>query len=154
MKGIFEIHPTSGAELNDGDGRPSWQEKGRACRFTETGICIARIAVACQCPSLDALAMVQKSRGKPSLSKRVYGRQIAAARAALGWSQNELSRRSGVATQTISGYERGERKTKSASIIAMSNACRKAGVEFVEGGIEFNGEVVRLVSDRMSETES
>ena len=59
-----------------------------------------------------------------------------AARALLGWSQDELVRHSGVAKKTIADFERGATKRPHAvSISAIIAAFEAAGIEFIPRGV-------------------
>ncbi len=56
------------------------------------------------------------------------------ARAALGWSLDELAAASGVNRKTILRFEREEAATRSSSLQAMLGAFEAAGVRFAEEG--------------------
>ena len=55
-------------------------------------------------------------------------------RAGLGWSQVELSRRSGVAAATIAAFENGLRTPYPRTVRDLEATLKTAGVEFVNGG--------------------
>jgi transcriptional regulator with XRE-family HTH domain len=73
-------------------------------------------------PSIDAL------RGM------ISGPQIRAARALLGWSRTNLSRRSGVSASAIQSFEDGQHDVREGTLAAINTA-------LVEGGVEFIGAV-------------
>lgn len=80
--------------------------------------------------------------------RKVSIRQVKAARALLGWSQDELASRSGVAVPTVKRLEAGEgdlggRATTSARLV---EALEAAGVLFIEPNGEGPG--VRLRKER------
>jgi DNA-binding transcriptional regulator YiaG len=54
--------------------------------------------------------------------------QCRAARAWLGWSQQELARRANVGLLTVKDYERGGRRPMTNNMIAMQEAIEGAGV--------------------------
>lgn len=83
---------------------------------------------------------------KPTLSEKTHltGRQMRAARALLGWSQDDLASKSGVGLTTIRRTEvvDGPVKMIRANIEAVVRTLADAGVELLEDG----GEGVRLQS--------
>jgi predicted transcriptional regulator len=66
---------------------------------------------------------------------KVSIRQVKAARALLGWSQNDLSRASGVSEPTIKRLEAGggDLGGRQATINAIRAALESGGVEFTNG---------------------
>lgn len=62
--------------------------------------------------------------------------QCRAARALLGWSQSELARSALVSISTIAQFERGQRATTRANLVALRQALDLAGIAFLtnEGG--------------------
>lgn len=60
--------------------------------------------------------------------------QSRAARALLGWSQQELARRSSVATSTVADFERGHRSPVPNNLEALKSAFEKEGIRFPKGG--------------------
>lgn len=58
--------------------------------------------------------------------------QCRAARAWLGWSQGDLSKRSKVGLSTVKSFENGLRTPISNNLEAMSRALQEAGVEFFD----------------------
>lgn len=59
--------------------------------------------------------------------------QSRAARGWLGWSQDELARRAGVAVSTVKDFERGARKPIGNNLDAIRRAVEAAGVGLVFG---------------------
>jgi DNA-binding transcriptional regulator YiaG len=59
--------------------------------------------------------------------------QSRAARGWLGWSQDELAKRAGVAVSTVKDFERGARKPIGNNLDAMRRAVETAGVGLVFG---------------------
>ncbi len=72
----------------------------------------------------------------------VTSRQIRAARALLGWTQQVLADRALVAVNTVRAIETGQPYPKSDSITAVHQALLKAGIVFLPNGTM--GEGVRL----------
>lgn len=70
-------------------------------------------------------------------------RQIRAARALLGWSQQELADKAIVSLNAVTRLERGEVDPRLSTITAVQKALTKAGVEFIPAD-ERKGEGVRL----------
>lgn len=70
--------------------------------------------------------------------------QIAAARALLDWSRQDLSDRSGVSLRTISRFENGEGDVTVSKLAKMEDALTAAGITFVDGGVVYD----RLVQGR------
>ena len=68
--------------------------------------------------------------------------QLRAARALLGWSQDELAARSEVAKRTIAAFEVGGRAPYPRTLGAIRSALEAAGVEFIEA--DNGGPGVRL----------
>ena len=69
--------------------------------------------------------------------------QSRAARGLLGWSQTELAEAAGVALQTISKFETGDRTPIANNLIAIRRALEAAGVKFIPAG-KTGGPGVRL----------
>jgi transcriptional regulator with XRE-family HTH domain len=63
--------------------------------------------------------------------------QSRAARAWLGWSQEELAKRSNVSVNTVRNFERGQKLLHFNSIAAMRQAIEVAGIQllFNENGV-------------------
>ncbi|MDQ0507345.1 helix-turn-helix domain-containing protein [Xanthobacter agilis] len=62
----------------------------------------------------------------------VNGAQIRAARALLGWDQQELAQRAQVAVRTLSSFEDGSRSPRERVRAAIVEALQKEGIEFIE----------------------
>jgi transcriptional regulator with XRE-family HTH domain len=60
--------------------------------------------------------------------------QSRAARALLGWSQQELARKASVATSTVADFERGHRSPVPNNLEALQSALEKGGITFPPGG--------------------
>lgn len=60
-----------------------------------------------------------------------------AARALLGWRQEELSVASGIGVGMIRHFEAEARPTKRHLILALERAFTDAGIEFARGGVVF-----------------
>lgn len=60
-------------------------------------------------------------------------RQIRAARALLGWSQQELADRAVVSTNTLRQIELGQVDPRTSTLTAVQRALEKGGVEFLPG---------------------
>ena len=72
----------------------------------------------------------------------VSSRQIRAARALLGWSQQELADRAIVSVNALARLENGKVDSRVSTLQAVEAALNKAGVEFLQVGQK--GEGVRL----------
>lgn len=57
--------------------------------------------------------------------------QVKAARAFLGWSQDELAAAAKVSKPTVADFERGARDPMVNNLLAIRVACERAGIEFV-----------------------
>ena len=73
-------------------------------------------------------------------------RQVRAARALLGWSQQQLADAAIVSLNAVARLERGEADSRSSTLTAVEKALTQAGIEFLSGG--GRGEGVRLVDPR------
>src|SRR5258708_6473969 len=60
--------------------------------------------------------------------------QSRAARALLGWSQQELARKASVGTSTVADFERGQRSPVPNNLEALKAAFEKAGITLLPGG--------------------
>ncbi|MFQ3456936.1 helix-turn-helix domain-containing protein [Bradyrhizobium sp. UFLA01-814] len=76
----------------------------------------------------------------------ITARQIRAARALLGWTQQELADRAIVALNAVARIERGSSDPRASTINAIEVALKKAGVEFITA--DQKGEGVRLKSPK------
>jgi transcriptional regulator with XRE-family HTH domain len=65
---------------------------------------------------------------------RISGRQIAAARGLLGWSQQQLAVAADVTPQTINYWEHEQHVPRQATIERVRKAIEDRGVEFLNGG--------------------
>ena len=74
-------------------------------------------------------------------------RQIRAARALLGWSQQQLADKAIVSMNAVTRLEKGTVDSRSSTIIAIQKALTKAGVEFLPA--DQKGEGVRLKSPKL-----
>lgn len=70
------------------------------------------------------------------------GRQLAAARALLKWSLDDLAKYADVARPTISRLENDEVNPNTATVKKITYAINKAGVVFTEHGVEFAGDKI------------
>lgn len=75
--------------------------------------------------------------------RMVTARQIRAARALLGWSQQTLADNAIVALNAVTRLERGEVDPRVSTMIAVEKAIRKAGIEFIPAA-NGRGEGVRV----------
>lgn len=73
-------------------------------------------------------------------------RQIRAARALLGWSQQQLADKAIVSLNAVTRLERGVVDPRLSTITAVEKALTKAGIEFIDAGEK--GEGVRLASPK------
>ncbi|MCF8470412.1 MAG: helix-turn-helix domain-containing protein [Parvibaculum sp.] len=69
-------------------------------------------------------------------------RQIRAARALLGWSQQQLADKAIVSLNAVTRLERGEVDSRLSTVGAVQKALSEAGIEFLSG--DGKGEGVRL----------
>jgi predicted transcriptional regulator len=72
----------------------------------------------------------------------ITGKQVRAARALLGWSQQTLADKAIVSLNALAGFERGSSDTRTSTVQAVKRALEEAGIEFL--GEEGRGEGVRL----------
>ena len=79
-----------------------------------------------------------------------YSAQIRAARALLGWSQNQLARRAGVGPATLQRIEQGDGIVKGnfSTVLKIQKALEQAGIHFTEstinGGSSSDGSMASL----------
>jgi len=73
-------------------------------------------------------------------------RQIRAARALLGWSQQQLADRAIVSLNALARLETGNVDSRVSTMMAIQKALAKAGVEFLDA--DQKGEGVRLKSPK------
>jgi predicted transcriptional regulator len=74
-------------------------------------------------------------------------RQIRAARALLGWSQQQLADKAIVSLNAVTRLEKGKVDSRVSTIAAIEKTLSKAGVEFLPPGER--GEGVRLKSPKI-----
>jgi predicted transcriptional regulator len=72
----------------------------------------------------------------------ITARQIRAARALLGWSQQDLADRAIVSTNAVARLELGKADSRASTIQAVQRALARGGVEFIPA--DAKGEGVRL----------
>lgn len=65
----------------------------------------------------------------------ITGKQIAAARALLEWSQQELADRSGTGISTVAGFEKGHRDTRTENKEAIIDTLEREGIDFTGDGV-------------------
>jgi len=73
-------------------------------------------------------------------------RQIRAARALLGWSQQQLADKAIVSLNAVTRMEKGKVDSRLSTVSAVEKALTKAGVEFLPAGER--GEGVRMRSPK------
>ena len=78
----------------------------------------------------------------------ITARQIRAARALLGWSQQQLADKAIVSLNAITRLERGDVDPRLSTITAVQKALTKAGIEFIASD-QYKGEGVRLASPKV-----
>jgi len=76
----------------------------------------------------------------------ITARQIRAARALLGWSQQQLADKAIISINAMARLERGKVDPRISTVVAVQKALTKAGIEFISGGGK--GEGVRLVNPK------
>ena len=75
--------------------------------------------------------------------------QCRAARALLGWSQEELSNHSRIAKKSIADFERGARLPHDRTVIAVRSALESSGIEFIQANGGGAGVRERLAMPRL-----
>jgi predicted transcriptional regulator len=76
----------------------------------------------------------------------ITARQIRAARALLGWSQQQLADKAIVSLNALARLEKGVVDSRVSTLLAIQKALMKAGIEFLEA--DQKGEGVRLKSPK------
>ena len=76
----------------------------------------------------------------------ITARQIRAARALLGWSQQQLADKAIVSLNALARLEKGVVDSRVSTLLAIEKALAKAGVEFLAA--DQKGEGVRLKSPK------
>lgn len=99
----------------------------------KTHICLDR-----ECPTATVMKFM------------ITGRQIQAARALLGWSQEELAERAKIARNTLYNLESGIVDPRTSTVEAVRRTLERAGIEFVTDAIS---EGVRLIKPRSGNKE-
>ena len=74
-------------------------------------------------------------------------RQIRAARALLGWSQQQLADKAIVSLNAVTRLEKAKVDSRVSTLVAIEKALAKAGIDFLPAGDR--GEGVRLRSPKM-----
>jgi predicted transcriptional regulator len=77
----------------------------------------------------------------------ITARQIRAARALLGWSQQQLADKAIVSLNALARLEKGNVDSRMSTLQAVEKALAKAGIEFLSAGEK--GEGVRLRSPKL-----
>ena len=65
---------------------------------------------------------------------KILGRQLAAARSLLGWSQEQLALAADVTGQTIRNWESGQTMPRPSTVENVRRVIEDRGVEFTNGG--------------------
>jgi predicted transcriptional regulator len=76
----------------------------------------------------------------------ITSRQIRAARALLGWSQQRLADKAIISLNALARLEKGGVDSRVSTVLAIQKALAKAGVEFLDA--DQKGEGVRLRSPK------
>jgi predicted transcriptional regulator len=76
----------------------------------------------------------------------VTARQIRAARALLGWSQQQLADKAIVSLNAVARLEKGVVDSRISTVLAIQKSLVKAGIEFLDPDVK--GEGVRLKSPK------
>jgi predicted transcriptional regulator len=76
----------------------------------------------------------------------ITARQIRAARALLGWSQQQLADKAIVSLNAVARLEKGMVDSRVSTVLAIQKALAKAGIEFLAA--DQKGEGVRLKSPK------
>lgn len=90
--------------------------------------------------------MVAVRRESVLVIRMITARQIRAARALLGWSQQQLADKAIVSHNALARLEKGSVDSRVSTINAVQKALTKAGVEFLSA--DQKGEGVRLKSPK------
>lgn len=75
----------------------------------------------------------------------ISARQIRAARALLGWSQQDLADKAVLSINAVKRLENGQGDPKISTVLAVRKALEVAGIEFLSAGADGKGEGVRLL---------
>jgi predicted transcriptional regulator len=85
-------------------------------------------------------------QGKSKVINMITSRQIRAARALLGWSQQQLADKAIVSLNAVARLENGVVDSRISTVQAIQKALVKAGIEFLDA--DQKGEGVRLKSPK------
>jgi len=69
--------------------------------------------------------------------------QIKAARVLLGWNQVDVAKAAGLSLPAVSNMERGAVTPREKTLLAVRKALEDAGIEFIDGGVRQQSEVLR-----------
>ncbi len=94
---------------------------------------------------MNIALVVVKRVARADSAAMVTARQIRAARALLGWSQQTLADEAIVALNAVTRLERGEVDPRVSTMNAVEKAIRKAGIEFISAA-NGKGEGVRMAT--------
>ena len=85
------------------------------------------------------------------ITSEIFPLQVVAGRSLLGWTQNELSMKSGVSRITINRLERGIRINKITVMMSIRSALVDAGIVSIDDGdaitVTINGENAKKAMD-------
>jgi predicted transcriptional regulator len=84
--------------------------------------------------------------GKSKVIDMITSRQIRAARALLGWSQQQLADKAIVSLNAVARLENGVVDSRISTVQSVQKALVKAGIEFLDADLK--GEGVRLKSPK------
>jgi transcriptional regulator with XRE-family HTH domain len=78
------------------------------------------------------------------MSIQIKGKQLAAARHLAGLTVDQLAERAEVSRNTIMNFEKGAHQPRGGNLANIARALAAAGVEFIEGGVRWTGDTVRV----------
>lgn len=73
-------------------------------------------------------------------------KQLKAARALLGWSQQELGEHAGLSQTAIANIETMRHRPTEAHLRHLREACETAGIQFIEGGVRERSDFIKFIS--------
>lgn len=76
---------------------------------------------------------------------QIKGEQVAAARVLAGLTVKQLAKRVGVTRNTITSFETGAHQPRGGTLGEIIKVFADAGVEFIEGGVRWSGDTVRIL---------
>jgi transcriptional regulator with XRE-family HTH domain len=79
------------------------------------------------------------------MSRVIKGKQVAAARILAGWTAAELATRAGMSRSAIVKIEADEVQPREGTIADITQAFGGAGVEFIDGGARWTGDVIKVL---------